>query len=366
MSRAQVLAFRAHAQQLTRSRDAVPAHELAITELGVLDVPTPAAATAIALRGGDPDDELVLVWGVRGAPALHRRADLGFLTAAMWPLSDTDATRRINNPRITEGTRGGLAALAETARAVHAVLSERTGRFNTSELSQGVTTRIRDALSYDCLPCGARHVAGSVLQNAGLAGGAELLRDGRSTEFRLLPGVEVPERATGTDELVRRYLRLLGPATPADVATYLGTSTAELNPVWPDDVSEVSVEGRTGWQLNGDVDALLSAPPLDLVRLLPPGDPWLQARDRDLVLPEKVRRSAVWKAIAAPGILLVDGEITGTWRARTTGTTTRRADVSVTGFEELAPRVVAALAAEIPFIATGRGVEEARLSVEDG
>ncbi|NAZ85673.1 hypothetical protein [Kineococcus indalonis] len=39
-----------------------------------------------------------------------------------------------------------------------------------AELSRGVTERVPAALSHDCAGCAARHVSGSLLQQAGLAG----------------------------------------------------------------------------------------------------------------------------------------------------------------------------------------------------
>ena len=53
------------------------------------------------------------------------------------------------------------------------------------------------------------------------------------------------------------------------------------------------------------------------VRLLPPGDLFLQAPDRDLLVPDAARRAAVWpRGTPQPGALLVDGELAGTWRRR--------------------------------------------------
>jgi hypothetical protein len=54
------------------------------------------------------------------------------------------------------------------------------------------------------------------------------------------------------------------------------------------------------------------------VHLLPPSDPYLQARDRTLLLGSRPRRSALWRPLASPGAVLIDGEIAGTWRTRST------------------------------------------------
>ncbi|WP_432519396.1 DNA glycosylase AlkZ-like family protein [Kineococcus sp. SYSU DK006] len=330
LRREQVLAHRVRAQELDRPRRAVAGSALAVTALGIVDVPHPAAATALAVRGGHADDALALVWGARGAPALHRRAELQALADALWPRSDADATRRLANPRIADGARLGLAAFRAVAAAVHEVLAAADGPVPKAELSRGVTERV---------PCGARHVAGSVLQAAGLAGGAELVRAGRANAFRLLPDLRVPEAAAGTDRLVRRYLHLLGPATPADVAGCLQVSVADVRAAWPDGLAEFSVDGRRTWAPAEDAGSLTSAQPARLVRLLPPGDPWLQARDRAITVPAQ-RHRLVWRPIGAPGVLLVDGE----------------------GWQELPARVRSALAEELDLLAAARGARSARLT----
>ncbi len=120
----------------------------------------------------------------------------------------------------------------------------------------------------------------------------------------------------------------------------------------------MDVDGRRAWLPPESVDALLGAPPPPAVRLLPPSDPFLQARDRDLLLPDRARRQALWTAIAAPGALLVRGEVGGTWRARAAG---RRLDVTVTPFEPLDPALAGNLVEEAHLVARVRGLAEARL-----
>lgn len=91
------------------------------------------------------------------------------------------------------------------------------------------------------------------------------------------PGV--PSVSEGTESLVTTYLRLLGPATVAEAAKFLGATQAKLWRVWPDGLAKVRMDRRRAWLPEDRLDALVSAPPR-LVRLLPPSDPLLQARDR--------------------------------------------------------------------------------------
>jgi hypothetical protein len=59
------------------------------------------------------------------------------------------------------------------------------------------------------------------------------------------------------------------------------------------------------------------------VRLLPPGDPYLLARDRGTLIPDPSRRTMVWPSIGAPGALVVDGEIVAAWRSQKKSTVLR-------------------------------------------
>ncbi|NIZ93062.1 winged helix DNA-binding domain-containing protein [Kineosporiaceae bacterium B12] len=362
VTRAAVLAHRFAAQQLHRPSPGLPAHELAVAGLGIPDVPAPAAVTAVAVRGGavrggTPGDGLVLVWGARGAPALHRRAELPWLAGALWPLSDADAAARIGTSRTRAAAALGLGAFTAVAHAVREVLAGGEP-VSKAELSRGVTERVPDALSIDCAPCGARHVSGGLLQQAGLVGGAEVLRGGRAARYRLLPGLAVPTAAAGTPELLRRYLALLGPARPADVAAHLGTSVSEARRAWPGDLVEVSVDGRSAWSPAEDAEALGAAAPPATLRLLPAGDPWLVARDRGLVLPDRARHRDVWKPVAPPGVVLLRGEVAGTWRAAVTG---RRLDVTVTPFAALPATAWRLAEHEAGLVAAARGVADVRL-----
>jgi hypothetical protein len=161
---------------------------------------------------------------------------------------------------------------------------------------------------------------------------------------------------------VTAYLRLLGPATPSEVAKFLGTTQAEIR-AWPEGLTEVAVDGQRAW-LPDRVEALRSASAPPMVRLLPPSDPYLQARDRDLLVPDRGRQKAVWRALAKPGALLVDGEIAGVWRARLAGRATL--EVTVTEFDPPAARRRDAVHDEAGRVAAARGTGGVRVRFETG
>jgi Winged helix DNA-binding domain len=368
IDRERVVAYRIAAHELDRS--VADPSTLAVVDLGVQDTPYGSARLALAARlaepdstnpggGGADDRELTLVWSVRGAPHLHRPADLPRLAEALWPHSDADATARLPYTPIKEGARLGVAAFTAAARALHDVVRAPMPK---GEVSTAVSARVPASLTYWCEPCGAQHISGGLFQQVGLPAGVRVIPTGPGTTLAPIDGWPgVPTESAGAGSVASAYLRLLGPATPADVAKFLGTSVAELRRCWPDDLVEVRVDGRRGWLPADRVGALRSAPAPRLVRLLPPADPFLQGRDRALLVPDKDRQSAVWSSIGKPGALLVDGEIAGTWRARAAGRDTL--DVTVTAFEPPGPKTRAAIETEAGHVAAARGVRNVRVRI---
>lgn len=349
-TREQVLAYRVAVHGFDRSS---PGPDVLL--LGVQDTPAGSARSALAARGASADD-LEPVWSFRGAPHLHRRAQLPALAAALWPVDDRDATARISTTVIKEGARLGLEAFRLTARAFREVV---TGPTPKGEASTAVSAAVPKELTYWCETCGAVHISGLLFQHAGLFGAVRVGTQGRRTVLSPLEQrYPLPDAASGTAELVRALLRFLGPATPAEVAAHFGTKPAVVKALWPDGLAEVSVEGRSTWLPASQAGALRTAEDQGLVRLLPPGDPFLQARDRALLVPDPKRAREVWRAIGGPGALLVGTEIAGTWRAKASG---RALDVTVTPFGPLPASVRRTLEAEAATVASARGAGEVRL-----
>jgi len=356
VDRGRVLGYRVAAQGLDRPGGPPPA-----LALGIQDTPPGSARLALAARTPGPVDDggLTLLWAARGAPHLHRPADLPALAAALWPVSDADATARITSTPVKEGARLGIAALRAAADALRAVV---TGPMPKGEASAAVSARVPASLTLWCASCDAQHVSGAVFQQAGLFAGVRLEPGARPTTLAPIPGWPgVPDAAAGTPELLAAILRLLGPGTLADAARHLGTTPAALRPVWPGDLAEVRVDGAPAWLPADAVDALRAAPPPRLVRLLPPSDPYLAARD--LLVPDRARRKAIWRPLASPGVVLVDGELAGTWRAKAARDAL---EVGVTPFAPLARATLDEVEREAAVAAAARGLPAARLSLGSG
>ncbi|MBO0900678.1 winged helix DNA-binding domain-containing protein [Cellulomonas sp. zg-ZUI22] len=332
-TRAAVLRYRVHAQQL----DAAPATSAdpaapTVLDAGVQDTGPDGALWALALRGadvraGEPPEALVLAWTLRGAPHAYRRDELAAVEAAARPWSARDAAQRLFDaarPLRAAGIdlRDALATAARTMRDVV------TAPMPKGAVSTALTSRLPEPYLRWCRTCGATHVYEQTFRLAALHGGLELVPGTSPPVLRRVTGWP-PDAVGRTDapgpggrhDLVRTALHLLGPSTPRLVAAYLDAPVADVTARWPHDVHEVDVAGEPRSVLTADADALATAhdvPPAP-VRLLGPYDLFLQARDRELLVPDAARRAALWPALGRPGAVLRDGDVVGTWRPRARG-----------------------------------------------
>jgi hypothetical protein len=136
--------------------------------------------------------------------------------------------------------------------------------------------------------------------------------------MRPVVGFERAAEPSQRYDVVRAYLRLLGPAIPRHVADYLDAPLRDVKDRWPADVVQVSVHGAPRWVLSADLEKL-SPDPVRTTRLLGPFDLFLQAKDRQLLVDDPGRSKALWPVLGRPGAVLVDGEIAGLWRPRKSG-----------------------------------------------
>jgi hypothetical protein len=126
--------------------------------------------------------------------------------------------------------------------------------------------------------------------------------------------------AEALQELVRRYLHFLGPSTVEAFVRWGGVDAPAAASAF-EALQQALVTVRTplGEALVlADDEPMLRAPAGEpaAARLLPSGDPYflLWGTDRDLLVPDPVRRDTLWTSRVWPGAMLVGGEIVGTWR----------------------------------------------------
>jgi hypothetical protein len=366
VTRAQVLGYRVAAQGLYR--EAARVDQLAVLDIGVQDASGELARLAFDARLAapppadvfGPGQPLALVWSLRGAPHVHRRADLAALAGALYPLSELDATGRLNEtgPSIA---RKGMAALEQFATATDAMRAVVRRPIAKGAASTAVTQRIPQAMWRECRVCKASHISDSAMRSAALAAGLELQPGTAPPVLQRWPASKVTMRTdpAALHRLITGYLQLLGPATQGEVAGYLDARRADLVEHWPDGLAEVRVEGRDAWLPAEAVAQLRGARPPQLVRLLGGFDPYLQARDRDLIVPDKAVQKALWPVLGRPGALFVDGEIVGTWRPRAAG---RKLTVTVEAFVPLPPSVWEQIEAEAQRVGAVRGAAAVTLT----
>ncbi|GAA4808697.1 crosslink repair DNA glycosylase YcaQ family protein [Actinomycetospora chlora] len=361
LTREQVMAHRIAVQGLHRDRTLERLFALGVQDSG------PTARLAIAARSdGDPDPAahgLVDGWTHRGAPHHHPPGELNAVAAAARPFGDADAAARLNwsGP---EQRRVGIPAREAIDRAADALAAVVTEPITKGAASTAVTRMLPDALLRECRGCATTHINEQLMRLSALPVGVGL--DPTQKTLLLTPPPAGWERPVEGDparaaRLVLDYLRLHGPAGPREVADFVGTTPTAFAPAWEaalPGLAEVDLGGRRAWLPAEDVPAALDAPEPDVVRLLPPLDPILQARDREVHAPDETLRKELYKIIGNPGALLADGEIVGTWRPRASG---KKLTLELSPVVPLAPDVRARLDDEAERVAAARGLTLAGL-----
>jgi Winged helix DNA-binding domain len=345
VSRAAVLAYRAAAHDLERPASGLEA--CGVLEVGVQDTP-PGTTASRALEArlgrrleGDPsqDGDHMLAHSLRGTMHLHRRRDLGLLTAALRPDTAADLSAPTFGGFFAELAAAGTeapAAVDMVATSMTAVMADGLER-TKGELSTQLRRVVPERLRPWCPGCRVHHVHDGLFRMATLVAGLTLrpLGDG-SAVFQTGPSPTDrigPREARA--ELVRRFVRRCGPSTHHVLGAWIG-ATPKAARRWCDELGDdlvaVDVEGRRLFMHRDDVDVLRYSDPPTGIRVLPPYDPIVEIADREVVLPDTAHRRLVWRAAANPGTVLVSGDLVGVWRRRRRG---RRVTVTVSLFGEL-------------------------------
>ena len=321
LSRAQILAHRRRAGALDERLPPGPGSLRRAAWAGLPDSMPRAALVAIHARvaGTTPstweDPSLVQLWGPRFSAYVVPADDIAVFTLGRFP---ADA-------------RGARVA-TETAARLQAFLGDRRMRYGDAGQAMGVH--------------------GNSLRYAAPTGTVLLRWEGaRQPVIWTVPAptMSVDEARL---ELARRYLHVLGPTNPTSLWRWAGSSRREAHAAI-ESLGHELVPVRTpigdGWILASD-EASFRAPvqPAEAVRLLPSGDTHvlLHGIDRELLVPDAMRRTELWTSRVWPGALLIDGEVVGTWRRAD-------ADLTVQAWRALSPaerEAVDAEAASLPLV----------------
>jgi len=338
----QILAFRLARSGLS-GRDGRSLAEAAACPAS--DFSRDAALLALAARTDDITREaydeavdagdVVVAHVVRGAIHALAPGDLALYGRALIARDDDELADQLGQQIKRLAAEHGFAptaALDEVAAATKDALSG-GARLDKNELHQALRERVGGELMPWCKGCGSHHVAPMLWRYATVKAGVRLDAERRYTMGR-------PGRAPKASEAVRRFLRFYGPGRPADFAEWAGLARAHAARLWDEaegELAEVRAAKTTAWALREDVAALESPPPAPGIRLLPPGDPYLQKPNRPLLAPDDALRKRLFRPVASPGAVLRDGRLAGLWRMKAKG---RTAEVAVEKVGRLARKDV--------------------------
>jgi hypothetical protein len=327
LTRGQILTFRRSVNALDERLPPGPTSLRRAAWAGLQDSMPRAALLSIhaRVRGTRPDTwedrSLVQLWGPRFSAYVVAARDLA--TFSLGRLPDEPNRRR---------------AFEDLALRIDAFLDR--GRMTYGEVGRGLGMH----------PNRLRYAAPT---------GTVLIRwDGaRQPTIWTVAPPDVDPRAARL-ELARRYLHVFGPATAAGFAQWAGIGPARGRAAFDELAGTLTPVGTPvgdAWILSRDEPAFRNlGGPAAPARLLPSGDAYflLQDADRELLVPDAARRSALWTSRVWPGAVLVDGEIVGTWRRS-------HAEVAITSWQRLSRpqrESVEAEAAAMPLPGIRQGV----------
>ena len=373
VTRGQIIAFRLQRLNLARRARAIGA---AVGDLGLPDFPPGAALDALGARLAKPAPDaldlafeartLVRMRAMRGAPVVVRPLDYDTFIAGVLP-HDEAAMRAFIGPAMIS-VRAAKATALEAVSLASAVAGRALARgpLDRDQLHAELRRHLPEALLPHCRACNSNHAHPSLVYAVALA--ARLVLFPRASGPYVLARFDrwmnkaKPTRAeTRPSALLQRFLHAYAPATVSEYAAWAGISTAQARRSWEALASElkpVQVEHakQPASVLAEDVDALTRArAERDSVHLIAPGDPLLQARDREL-LGDRAFQAIVWKNLSPRGIVLVGSEVAGIARLQRDKSTLR---VSVQG--SAAPAARSLLEKEAELLAQSRGLHDVEI-----
>jgi hypothetical protein len=304
-----------------------------------------------AVDGGD----LVVAHVVRGAIHALAPGDHALYGRALVAREDDELGVQLGRQVQRLAADRGFAptdALDEVAEATKAALAN--GRaLDKNELHEELRGRVGADLMPWCRGCGSHHVAPMLWRYATVKAGVRLDSGRRYRKGK-------PGRAPAASEAVPRFLGFYGPADPAGFAEWAGLAKPHAQRLWDEvagDLSEVRVGKSKAWLVSGDMSELESPPGAEGIRLIPPGDPYLQKPNRPLLAPDAALRKRLFRPVASPGAVLRGGRLVGLWRVKAKG---RKAELTV---EKLGRLARGDLEGEAERVAELRGAEGAELVI---
>jgi Winged helix DNA-binding domain len=333
------------AQRLTGRRPRAVA-EVVRAVGGLQAQDTPASRLAVRPRGAGLDEaavrracnqdrSVVRTWAMRGTLHMVAAEDVGWLVGLLGPVfAAADRRRRLQLGLDDDLCERALAALPAVLAA---------GPLSRADLVRGLAA---EGVRIDPSGQAPAHLVGYAALRGLVCRGPDL--DGDQASYVLLEdwvgagrGGPPADRPRGPEdalaELARRYLDGHSPAGPEDLAAWSGLPVGRARRAFElvaGELRELEVDSRRLWA-PADTPAARSPTGDPVVRLLGRFDDYLLGwRGRDLVLDERFARRVAAGGWVHP-VVVVDGRVAGTWRARRAG---GRLEVTVEPFAGRLPR----------------------------
>jgi hypothetical protein len=311
----QVFAFRLHTQGLNDRSKTV---EEVAASFTLQDSPPQAALTALNARSSEPlrlnelleRRKLVALQNPRTAIAIVPAEDVASYLEALKPPDE----RALETVLLRAVERDFEQAREMAVVAVGEALDGRV--LSRDALHEELRGRLPKELLPWCERCQSHHARRGLLTVAALEGRLCIAgREGRQNTFARTDQW-IALGSADPRELVRRYLRHLGPSTHTDLAAWAGIAPSHAKALMND--PELVQVGKA-FLLAADQGLFENPPAPRGTRLLGPGDPLLNARDRAVLAPDEALRRRIWRPVGSPGVVLHDGRLAGLWRARKQG-----------------------------------------------
>jgi hypothetical protein len=392
-----ILSFRAGALHLERR---LPTSDLiaALRPCGLQNTPPGAAMLGAAARvrglsqkawteASERKKSLVELWAMRGSPIVIAADDLPYFSTGLSPDSEREILHGMGGA-LEPLAASGISATELLERLCERAVDVLDGRALTKRefgeaLTPAIPETLRKRLARTRPPGGDDPLVFFTLSAARLISlrgifvmapretGKEptLVRSDQWLEGKLPAVAAIDARA----ELVRRFLSSFAPATSQDLAWWANTQTgpaarraveAYAARIWhlvQEEITQVErPDGSVAFVLTDDVDRLADPPKVIGVRLIPPHDPLLMARDRDNIVSRQYH-IRLWRSTHNPGVILGSTGVIATWTARKQA---RHLNITIEPLgSAIDRRTRDAIADEADVIAELRGCDDARLEV---
>lgn len=281
---------------------------------------------------------LVKLWAMRGTLHLLPSVELGVWLSALGAYTNRGNTGHPELDLLTEAVGraldGRLLTREELARAVEQI----TGEPSFGEL-------VRSSWGWPLKPASFR---GRLCFAPSMGSSVRF-----TTPATWVPGgFDMPDPMDALREVTRRFLSAYAPVTDNLAGWWVGGKRAHARMLGAlgEAAVEVDVEGQRARVLTRDVDAMVSARPSNVARLLPAFDPWVMGASGQPAVLEPGHRAAVYRPQGwISPVLLVNGRIAGVWKHARKG---RRLFVEIEPFGRLPAWARAQIEAEAERLAT--------------